>query len=283
LENIKQIKKRKPNKLSAFFICLVIACILWLLHSLNTVYVKDIKIPVIYHHLPSGKMLQANHLDSLQLKVKASGLKLLMISMNKRPEPFEINVGELKSNTSQTRYYLSSSLKKLSSAFRVEVEIKAVYPDTIVLTAKNAIQKIVAIKPVFVIDLKPGYTIGNVSLSPDKVLIYGSSSDLKNVDTVYTEAFFESDADAELKKKLNLMIPAGIQAEETKTEVSIEIEKLIERRIQVPIKADKETTSQKIVFFSIARYIKTYSFVKRRKEFGYNYDTNTGSYRKYSK
>lgn len=250
MENNNQIKIKKPSKLSAFFICLFIAICLWLLHALNTVYVKDIKIPVSFRNLPPGKIPPVRLPDSLYLKVKASGLKFLMISLNQEKEPYVVNFSDLQSNTSLTRYYLSSGLKKLSESFQFDLELKSVYPDTIVLASKNTQQKLVPLKPLIDLSLKQGYACSKVTITPSELLIYGSESDLKVIDTLYTTSLMLTDVSDDISRKVSLNIPlSGIYTEISQAQVVLQIEKLIERHLILPILTNKELSNYHYAFF----------------------------------
>jgi YbbR domain-containing protein len=48
--------KKKPGKAKAFFICLVIAAFLWVVHSLNSVYNYNLKVPVVFKNTPRNKV-----------------------------------------------------------------------------------------------------------------------------------------------------------------------------------------------------------------------------------
>ncbi|MEO6301694.1 MAG: hypothetical protein ABIP51_00850, partial [Bacteroidia bacterium] len=48
-------KKLKPGKATAFFICLGIAALLWILQALNTVYTHTLIVPVTFKNLPQSK------------------------------------------------------------------------------------------------------------------------------------------------------------------------------------------------------------------------------------
>ncbi len=109
----KQIKIKKPNNLSAFFICLLIATALWLLHSLNTVYTQRFKIPVEFTNYPQNKTCISELPKELQVSVKTSGMKLLLISLN---EPFpllKIDFNEVRSDLNRNKFYLSSKNSKI--------------------------------------------------------------------------------------------------------------------------------------------------------------------------
>lgn len=246
----KQITIKKPSKLSAFFICLIIASILWLLHALNTVYIRDIPVPVTFRNIPAGKLPVGELPSSVTVKVKASGLKLLMISMNEFRKPLEIDFNELASDAGQTRYLLSSGFKNFKSFINFQVEIKSVFPDTMAMLVKNSIQKLVVVKPLLNVDYKQGFAGGKIEVNPEKIIITGNSAELKSIDTVYTVPVYENAVSENISRTIQLQKPsAGIILAKNKVQLNIAVERLIERSFSVPLLPDKEIPGHQLVFF----------------------------------
>lgn len=246
----KQITIKKPSKLSAFFICLIIASILWLLHALNTVYIYDITLPVTFRNMPAGKSPSGELPTSVTLKVKASGLKLMMISLNEFSKPLEIDFNELASDVDKSHYILSSGIKNFKSFINFQVEVKSVFPDTLALMVKNLIQKLVVVKPQLNIDYKQGFAADKIEVNPQKIIISGNSAELKNIDTVYTVPVYENAVSENISRTLQIQKPAaGVILGKNKIQLNLTVERLIERTFSVPLRPDKEMPGHQLVLF----------------------------------
>ena len=172
------------------------------------------------------------------------------MSVNDFKQPLELDFNQLKSDAGQTRYVVSSDIKNLKSFLKFQVGVKSVFPDTLVFTSKNASQKLVPVKPLLNLDFKQGYTLGKVSVSPDKIIVTGNTSELKTIDTVFTAPVFESGIDEQISRMVQLQKPSsGIIFEKNKVQISVSAERLIERSVSLTLEPDKEIAGHQLVFF----------------------------------
>lgn len=246
----KQIKIKKPSNLSAFFICLVIATALWLLHSLNTVYTKQFKVPVEFLNYPLNKVMAHDIPKELMVTVKASGLKLLLIGLNEPFSVVQLDFNDLKSNQSRNRFYLSSNTGAIEKLLKFKADIKGVYPDTISFINKAGTQKEVVVKVPLFIKYAQGYTGSDLKIEPNSIFINGDENDIKNVDTVYTSPIYLNDLKNNFNKSVNVLNSnSRIILGRNMVDVSVQVDKLIERELVLDIKVDNADGDYKYVLF----------------------------------
>lgn len=233
---IKQIKLKKPNQLSAFFICVIIAIVLWLLHSLNTVYTKQFTMPVEFVNLPQNKFPAGELPKEVKVQVKASGLKLLLIGMN---EPFKatpIDFNELKSDLGKNRFFISSNLSELQATLKFKSDIKGVYPDTIAFVNRKGTQKQVVVSVPLNLNYAPGFTSSKIKIDPERVLISGAENELKAIDTIYTLPVYLSDIKTNVSKLVNLNLKdKDLVCNTSQVKLEIEIDELIEKEFVLQV------------------------------------------------
>lgn len=233
---IKQIKLKKPNQLSAFFICVIIAIVLWLLHSLNTVYTKQFIMPVEFVNLPQNKFPAGELPKEVKVQVKASGLKLLLIGMN---EPFKatpIDFNELKSDLGKNRFFISSNLTELQATLKFKSDIKGVYPDTIAFVNRKGTQKQVVVSVPLNLNYAPGFTFSKIKIDPERVLISGAENELKAIDTIYTLPVYLSDIKTNVSKLVNLNLKdKDLVCNTSQVKLEIEIDELIEKEFVLQV------------------------------------------------
>jgi hypothetical protein len=99
---------KKPGKTKAFFICVLIASFLWLIHALNTVYTETFKIDVSFTNVPLNRQSLDPLPERLSIDIKASGLKLALLRLNKPFKPLEIDFNALKPLNHSQAYVLSA-------------------------------------------------------------------------------------------------------------------------------------------------------------------------------
>jgi hypothetical protein len=228
--------KKKPGKTKAFFICLMIASFLWLAHSLNTVYTHTFKIPVSFKNLPQNKKPIVPIPEQLTVDVKASGLKLSMMLISKSNEQLELDFNTLKGINRNLNYVISASKINFKQVLGFEAQIKHVSPDTLYFSEKTGYQKNVALKVPMYLKCRQGYAYRKPEINPVFITIFGDTADILPTDTIYTQPVNLVDLNQSISLKPLIIKPKpGIYSNITEVSVFIEVEKLIEQSITVPV------------------------------------------------
>lgn len=250
-ESVKYLNtlQKKPSKTSAFFVCLLIAAGLWLVHALNTVYIYSLKVPVTFLNIPQNKIPLNDLPNKLTVDVKASGLKLLFIIYN-QTKTITVNFNDLKTNNKQLNYILSGNTINFKPIFKFETQIKQISPDTIYFTERNGFQKNVIVKVPLQLKCTQGYGYKKPMIIPNYISIWGDTSIIKNIDTIYTEALNLNNLNKTFTKELVIIKPnSEINLNQSKINISIEVDKLIEQSIFIPITLfNKEEFKQVNIF-----------------------------------
>jgi len=241
---------KKPGKTKAFFICLIISSFLWLIHSLNTVYTQEVIVPVVFKNLPQNKKPQTTLPEVLSLKLKASGLRLALILLKKPFQPLQIDFNTLKSVNRNQHYILSASQLNLKSIFKFETQVKQIFPDTLYFSEKSGFQKKVPVKVPLYLKCMEGYGFKTPEINPAYVTIWGDSLAVKSIDTLYTQSLNLSNLNSNFNGRLELIRPnQEVYSNMNEAEVSIEVNKLIEQRIVLPISDVKPAYYKQINIF----------------------------------
>ncbi len=230
-------KKLKPGKATAFFICVGIASLLWILQALNTVYTQTIIVPVTFKNLPQNKKPLTQIPNHISVDIKASGLKLLLVLANKPFKPIEIDFNLLKSVNKQQNYILTGSGVNFKSSLKFETQIKHISPDTLYFSEKNGYQKNVPVKVPLYLKCSQGYGYKKPIISPAFITIWGDTSVINKIDTIYSQPLNLININNDHNSSLAIIKPsAEINTSEAEVDVYIEVNKLIEHWITLPVK-----------------------------------------------
>lgn len=251
LQDFKYFKtKKKPGKTKAFFICLLIASFLWLVHALNTVYSYTLKVPVTFVNLPQNKQTIIEIPKFLFVQLKASGLKLSLILLNKPFEPVIVDFNNMKSVNRNQSYILSSADINFKSTFKFETQVKHISPDTLYFAEKTGYQKMITVKIPLFIKCKPGFGIKTPVLDPSVITIWGDTALIKRTDTIYTQPVNLTNVDHDIDEYLALIKPnPGIYTSINETKLNIEVLRLIEQAIVLPVNAISAKDHEQINIF----------------------------------
>jgi hypothetical protein len=243
------LNKGKPGKTKAFFICLMIASFLWVVHSLNTVYTHTLHVPVTFKNLPRNKKPLVHMPENLAIDVKASGLRLALILFNKPFKPMEVDFNALKSVNRNQNYVLSSSHLDFKSILKFETQIKHISPDTLYFSEKVGYQKNVPIKVPLYIKCKEGYGYKTPVIKPSFLTIWGDTTMLDKIDTIYSQPLTLTNLNKSVVSNLDLLRPGNeVYSAINEVNVFIDVSRLIEHSIMVPVSTVRSSSEQVNIF-----------------------------------
>lgn len=229
-------KKRKPGKATAFFICIGIASMLWVLHALNTVYNYTLTVPVVFKNMPQNKKPLTTIPDVLSVEIKASGLKLLLVLASRPFKPIEIDINSLKSVNKQQNYILSAGPINFKNSFKFETQIKHISPDTLYFSEKNGYQKNVPVKIPLYVKCSQGYGSKTPLINPAFITVWGDTADINQIDTIYTQPLNLVNVNKNYNSKLVIIKPnANISLSDAEVAAVIEVDRLVEHTVTLPV------------------------------------------------
>jgi hypothetical protein len=242
--------KKKPGKAKAFFICLLLASFLWLVHSLNTVYIYTLRVPVTFKNQPQNKKPLFQFPEHLSVDVKASGLKLALILLQRPFQPLEVDFNTLKSVNRDQNYVLSSSPLNFKSVFNFDTKIRHISPDTLYFSEKNGYQKSVPVRVPLYIKCQEGYGYKKPVISPPFVTLWGDSLLVSRMDSVYTQALTLSELNKNINTRLELLKPNPlVYTSANEASVFIEVARLVEHTISLPVSDIRSSVQQQVHIF----------------------------------
>jgi hypothetical protein len=229
-------KRRKPGKTKAFFICLLIAAFLWLVHSLNTLYTYTIRVPVSFSNLPVNKKPLMQLPEALFVEMKASGLKLALILINRPFTPLDIDFNKLKAMNRNQNYVLSGSGINFRKVFKFETQIKHVTPDTLYFSEKAGFQKVVPVKVPLFVKAREGFGVKKPVVNPNVITIWGDTNLISAVDTIYTQPLTLNDLSQNVNSNISFIKPdAEVYTSANSAHIFIEVARLVEQAVTVPV------------------------------------------------
>jgi hypothetical protein len=225
------------KKVGTFIICLSIASLLWVVHALNRNYKYTIHVPVTFLNLPANKVIVGELPEVLDVEIKASGLKLVFISLKNKIDEVVIDFNLLKNNAKSQAYSISNGNFNLQTAINFDVEVLKIRPDTLFFSGNKGKTKLLPIKANLKVNCLPGYSIiSKIIINPAYVSVAGDSLDLAKMDTVYTYFLNLKDVNENFTSSVQLKKPYSSVIYNVKdVQLSFSVDKLTEASIKIPI------------------------------------------------
>jgi YbbR domain-containing protein len=225
------------KKIVTFLICLGIASLLWMVHALNINYKYTIHVPVTFLNLPANKVIVGELPEVLDIEIKASGLKLVFITLKNKINPVVIDFNLLKNNAKSQAYSISNGNFNLQTAINFDVEVLKIRPDTLFFSGTKGKSKLLPIKANLKVNCLPGYSIvSKTIINPAYVSVTGDSLDLLKMDTVFTYFVNLKDIKENFTSSVHLKKPySSLNYNVKDVQLSFSVDKLTEATIKIPI------------------------------------------------
>jgi len=233
-------KNNKSNKLYYTFILFsFLSVIFWFMTKLSKEYDSSIKYPVSYINLPSNKLLQEKPSEYIDVRIKATGFKL--ISSKVSPRKLTIDASNIYGK-SLTNYYLLLSQQKLSVQKQLNTGVKVAYfiKDSVHFKLGVLNQKKVIVKLISDLLFEEGFELNNsISIQPDSILLTGPKSTLDTISSVSTGLLQKKELNVSINEFLDIKEfnpDSNVSAEKDKVLITASVERFTEGSVEVPIK-----------------------------------------------
>ncbi len=249
MNQISNNSTKKPSKTTAFFICVIIAALLWLFNALNSAYTVAINCNVNFINVPKSKIPLQALPTKINLQVASNGLKLLLMQVTKEKN-ITIDFNNLSSNANATKYAIGTSNLSLGNALGNKVKINSINPDTLVFIEPKGFQKNVIVKLETRINCKRGYGFEIENVSPKFITVYGQKELVASIDTIYSQVLAINQVSLDCNGVLNLISPnSNLILSESVLNYSIKVNKLIEKSIELPLSLMNEEGYKSVNIF----------------------------------
>lgn len=242
---IEFIKARLNRRSVAFFLCLLLSGLFWLLTSLSKEYVDEIEIPVSYVNLPENLLLVNQPAAVVTAEVRGFGFDLLWHWLNFEKIDIEIvaNPNTLKSITrsgEQTHFVLTEKKTgKLDDLGDEQLEILRISPDTLFLKFKSLYTKLIPVKLDAEITYKKQYGAETSPvIEPANIEVSGLKEVVSEIEYINTEPQSWTDLDESVTADVALINehdPRLVIYSQPSVSVAINVVEYTEGSVMVPI------------------------------------------------
>ena len=258
LKNISgffKIEKLKNDKqIVVFFICLLIASVLWFLNALSKDYSTTVSYPVKYVNPPKNQFLANTPPDKLELEVNAHGFTLLRHKLSLSFSPIILNLSNItrnqKSNTGNYSIITRNLLTRISDQVSNEITITDVHPEILEIEFDSLKTKMVPVRLNVATEFKPQFNLkAPISSDPPEVSVTGPTIILDTLQFVNSKFRSFTKIDVDIEKQVELSIPEKASAVPQKVNVKIEVEKFTEKELVIPVQVKNKPENTVVKLF----------------------------------
>lgn len=218
-----------------FLIFLVIATFIWFLHTSNRQ--RTIKIPFVVEHKGISQSVRvSNQLpDKIDVKIEDEGNKIFEYAFSQQPT-IVVDWSNLISKEKDVAFFSKEQLEQKVRKFIYSSSNIVSIPNGIELKYKFQGAKKVPVKLTSMLQLLPQQTLlDSISILPDSVFAYGDVQFLDTLQAVYLEPIKQELVNGDNLLNLEIEKPKNLTFSEKSVAVSIPIELITEKTLEIPI------------------------------------------------
>ena len=232
------------QKLSIFFVCLVISVIIWFSIKMSNEYDTVVEIPLTFTNLPKNKVLTGMSDSLVQVEILEKGIDLFRRKYIHYSTPATISLRNLSLYNRNGVYegivHPSAFISDIEHEHDLLGKVLSVKPDSIYLTFESQRSKKLPVKASMDITFEKQYMLyGGVVFEPDCVVVKGPSRLTESLDS----AFLGSIVAEKLSKKISFdryfdqdSVNRFLEFSPQVVRVSIPVEKYTESETEADIK-----------------------------------------------
>lgn len=212
---------------------------------------------MVYEKLPQNKVFQEEPIHNINIRVKATGFKLL--SSNFYSKDLVFNLNKIRFNADKQYYFLPKTQELIiQEQLYKGLQLDKILKDTVFLKLGSLASKKVPVKANLSINYEHGYDLTSpVKLTPDSVLISGPKLQIDKVKELKTALLKLDNVSKNKKNKVKIITPEDFS--------DLKISK---REAEIELFVDKFTEGEFLVSFDInnlPKNIKINTFPKKVK------------------
>jgi hypothetical protein len=237
------LEKKTPflsRRVSSYVVCLLVAGLFWLLHSLSKEYIITIRVPVSYSHLPEQKMIAVDLPDSVDAEVIGSGFTILAYQLAKSGAPLDLDARQTRAlGNGDFAMATYSHSDRIEGAIGHGLKILRVMPDTIVLSFEGRAEKRIPVRPRVTVKCAPMFRLGDsIKTVPSYVVVSGAEALVKRINYIETEQKIYTGLNKAVNEPVNLVLPPDLQQLSIsipKVNLIVPVGQYTEKKFSIPV------------------------------------------------
>ncbi|MBO8455828.1 MAG: YbbR-like domain-containing protein [Bacteroidetes bacterium] len=200
---------------TVFLLSLLLAFSIWLIHNLSLKYTEFLQVPVRVKCEIEGHSNMSSNTADVVARCQTTGYSVIRSSRQHSRNPLVLQVDPqvLHYRGGETFYMTASDLQEYTHIiFGENASVEYFLTDTLFFRFPYEEYKKVPVSPVHILRYAPQYIgIGEMSVEPDSVVLYGEPSHLENIDRVMTEAIRLNDINSNIHGTVRLERVSGVR------------------------------------------------------------------------
>lgn len=243
-------KRVSWRKILTFLFFILLASIFWIIQIYDQKFDTMLTIPVKYVNVPDSIVFDHELPDNIYAYVKDDGATVFRYYFTKRDDSIVVDVREMVKGTQEKVIQGRNFEQLLRNKLFVTSELISYSPTRVSYSYEVLRQKKLPVIYDGYINLAPGYLLdGDLLISPDSVLAYGSRAALDTLSFAHTVSDTIPDVTSDREIKVEMRKIRGVKFVPDMVELSILVDEFTLKEVEVPVKCINLPDNLDIKFF----------------------------------
>ena len=218
-----------------FLLFVGVVSIFWWGRTTSSLRDMELEVPIIYHGHSEQFVFTSQLPNSITLVVRDNGQQLRKL----KHQNLQLNIN-LSPYLSKEKDVLTLSADvlrpRLQEILPGSTTIQRIHPETIETPYQVQQVKTVPVVVQSNVSTAPQYQlIGEATITPDKIQIFGSQDDIRNIEYILTDSLHVSGLREDIRLTAGLIVPSGVCTSPSSVEVAWQVEQFTEKSFTLPI------------------------------------------------
>lgn len=229
------MKLPKRRELLIYLIFVMLAAVFWIFQAADQYYEQEISVPLQLTNVPNNVVITSEVPQNIRIRVRDRGVNLLGFVYGHSTLPTAtIDFAEYQNDRGHFRVLTSELLKPIVS--RYDFTYLGARPDTIEVYFNHGLCKRVPVRWQGSIVPAEGYSLADVRLSRDSVLVYASKAVLDTITAAWLQPINVPDVVDTLQMRCVVTPVKGAKFTPSAVDVHAFTDRMVEKSVQVPVR-----------------------------------------------
>ncbi len=218
-----------------FLFFLGLSASFWLFQALNETYEREFTVPLKMQNIPKNVVLTTELPKHINITLRDKGGMLFNYRYGIGLKPVVIDFEKRVNTGGHVQIHMSEILKDLSKRLPSSTEIVSARPDTLEFFYNYGLCKRVPVRLPGNVETDRLYYLSHYKLSPDSVTVYATKSQLDTIMAAYLQPVHIEELADTTSFRSKVTAIKGVKFEPSSIDVSLYVDRLVEKTVQVPI------------------------------------------------
>lgn len=219
-----------------FLFFLLLSFSFWMFQALNETYERTFSVPVKLENVPNNVVITTEPPTHINLTLRDRGVMLYHYLYGQGFHPVTLDYNKYINASGHVSFLSSELLKQFNSQMASSTKILGVKPDTIEFFYNYGLSKRVPVKVQAHINTDRLYYLSRMKLSQDSVTVYAAQNLLDTITAAYLKPIYINNLADTLSTRAEISPIKGAKFTPNEIGLSLFVDRLVEKIVQVPIK-----------------------------------------------